>query len=144
MTIASVLREKGRDVVAVQPTTKVQEIAGIIASRRIGAVLVMDEDKRVAGIVSERDVVKAVATRPDGLHALQAQEIMTRAVAYATPETTIEEAMEMMDQGYFRHLPVLQDGDLVGIISIRDVVKARIQRHEHEAHNLLSYIHGRS
>ena len=144
MTIAAVLREKGNHVVSVTPTTKVQEIAGIIASKRIGAVLVLDTGDQVAGIVSERDVVKAVAARPDGLDALEAREIMTREVTYATPETTIEEAMEIMDQGYFRHLPVMDNSRLAGIVSIRDVVKARIKRHEHEADNLLSYIHGRT
>ena len=144
MTIASVLREKGNAVISVGPTTTVQEIAEIIASKRIGAVLVLEPDERLAGIVSERDVVKAVAAKPQGIHSLLAQDIMTRTVTTATPGTTIEEAMEIMDHGYFRHLPVVEGSKLVGIISIRDVVKARLQRHEHEADNLRSYIHGRA
>jgi CBS domain-containing protein len=144
MTIASVLREKGSQVISVDPTTTVQQIAEIIASKRIGAVLVLEADKRLVGIVSERDVVKAVAARPEGIHSMLARDIMTRAVTTATPQTTIEEAMEIMDHGYFRHLPVVEHDDLVGIISIRDVVKARIKAHEHEADNLRSYIHGRA
>ncbi len=144
MTIASVLREKGNSVISVAPTTTVQEIAEIIASKRIGAVLVLEPDQKLAGIVSERDVVKAVAAKPEGIHSLRAEDVMTRAVTTATPGTTIEEAMEIMDHGYFRHLPVVEDNKLVGIISIRDVVKARLQRHEHEADHLRSYIHGRA
>jgi CBS domain-containing protein len=144
MTIAAVLLEKGNHVISVTPHTTVQEIAEIIASKRIGAVLVLEPGNRLAGIVSERDVVKAVAARPEGIYALQAHQIMTRDVTTAAPETTIEEAMEMMDRGYFRHLPVIEASKLVGIISIRDVVKARIKRHEHEVDHMRSYIHGRA
>ena len=143
MTIASVLREKGSDVISALPSTTVQEIAEIISSRRIGAVVVLDAEARLAGIVSERDVVKALAAKGAGVGTLRAEEIMTRAVITATPRTTIEQAMEIMDHGYFRHLPVLENGAMVGIISIRDGVKARIQRHEHEADNLRTFIHGR-
>ena len=144
MTIASVLQDKGSDVISVLPTTTVQQIAEIIASKRIGAVVVLDASNQLAGIVSERDVVKAVAAKPEGIHNLLAQDIMTRTLVTATARTTIEEAMEIMDRGYFRHLPVVEDGELQGIISIRDVVKARIKLHEHEADNLRSYIHGRT
>jgi CBS domain-containing protein len=144
MTIASVLRDKGNAVISVSPTTTVQAIAEIIASKRIGAVLVLEADKRLVGIVSERDVVKAVAARPDGIHNMLARDIMTRSVTTASPRTTIEEAMEIMDHGYFRHLPVIEENALVGIISIRDVVKARIKAHEHEADSMRSYIHGRA
>ena len=144
MTIGAVLRDKGNQVISVSPTTTVQAIAEIIATKRIGAVIVLAADNRLEGIVSERDVVKAVAARPDGIHSMLAQDIMTRAVTTATSQTTIEEAMEIMDQGYFRHLPVVEDNELVGIISIRDVVKARIKAHEHEADHLRSYIHGRA
>jgi CBS domain-containing protein len=143
MTIASVLREKGSDVVSASPETTVQEIAEIIASRRIGAVVVLDAERRLAGIVSERDVVKALAANGTGVGTMRAEQIMTRAVITATPRTTIEQAMEIMDHGYFRHLPVVENGAMVGIISIRDVVKARIQHHEHEADNLRTFIHGR-
>ncbi len=143
MTIGAVLREKGNDVVSVTPSTTVQHIAEIITSRRIGAVIVLDPDGRLAGIVSERDVVKALAGQGAGIHTMLAEQIMTREVTTADPKTTIEQAMEIMDHGYFRHLPVVENGNLVGIISIRDVVKARIRLHEHEADSLRSYIHGR-
>jgi len=141
MTIASVLREKGNTVVSVLPSTPLMELVSTIASRRIGAVLV--EAGTLAGIVSERDVVKALASQGTGVHTLHAGDIMTRTVTTVTPRTTINEAMELMDRGYFRHLPVLDDGRLVGIISVRDVVRARIERHVEENDNLHAYIHSR-
>jgi CBS domain-containing protein len=144
MTIAAILREKGNDVISVLPSTSVMDIAEIISSRRIGAVLVLDAGGGLAGIVSERDVVKALAARGAGIHTLLAEEIMTRAVTTATPATTVEQAMEIMDHGYFRHLPVVDGDALLGIISVRDVVRARIQTHELEAHSLRTYIHHRT
>ena len=143
MTIASVLRQKGNTIVSVQPGTPLTELVATIAARRIGAVLVLDEDYNLAGIVSERDVVKALATNGPGIHTMKAGDIMTRDVTTVTPDTTINEAMELMDRGYFRHLPVLDRGALVGIISVRDVVRARIERQGEENESLHAYIHNR-
>lgn len=143
MTIASVLREKGNTIVSVRADTPVMEIVGTIASRRIGAVLVLDEAGGLEGIISERDVVKALAQQGPGIHTLRADAIMTRAVTTVTPTTSINHAMELMDKGYFRHLPVVDGGALVGIISVRDVVRARIERQEDEADSLRTYIHSR-
>jgi CBS domain-containing protein len=144
MTIASVLREKGNTIVSVAPDTPIMEIVTTIASRRIGAVLVLDAAGQLAGIVSERDVVKAMASKGTDVHTLAAADIMTSTVTTVTPQTTINHAMELMDKGYFRHLPVVDDGKLVGIISVRDVVRARIERTEEEAQNLRTYIHLRT
>jgi CBS domain-containing protein len=143
MTIASVLREKGNTIVSVRPEAPVMELVAMIASRRIGAVLVLDENGELVGIASERDVVKALASKGPGIASLHAADIMTRTVTTVTPQTTINEAMELMDRGYFRHLPVLDQGKLLGIISVRDVVRARIERHVEETEGLRSYIHGR-
>lgn len=143
MTIAAVLREKGNTIVSVTPATPVLELVGTIASRRIGAVLVLDEDGTLAGIVSERDVVKALANQASDIKTLSAADIMTRTVTTVTPETTINEAMELMDRGYFRHLPVLDKGALLGIISVRDVVRAKIDRHVEDESSLRAYIHNR-
>lgn len=143
MTIASVLRQKGNTIVSVLPSTPLMELVSTIASRRIGAVLVLDEAGTLAGIVSERDVVKALASQGTGVHTLHAGDIMTRTVTTVTPSTTINEAMELMDRGYFRHLPVLEDSRLIGIISVRDVVRARIERHVEENDSLHAYIHSR-
>jgi CBS domain-containing protein len=143
MTIGAVLREKGNTIVSVRPDTPLMELVATIASRRIGAVLVLDDNGELAGIVSERDVVKALSRQGPAIAALAAGDIMTRTVTTVTPLTTINEAMELMERGYFRHLPVLNEGKLVGIISVRDVVRARIERQLEETEGLRSYIHGR-
>ncbi len=140
MTVGAVLKHKGNSIVSVAASTTVLEIAEIITSRRIGAVLVLGNDPPVAGIVSERDVVKAVARQPDKVMSLRADDLMTRNVITATPETSVDAAMEIMDSNYFRHLPVLDRGKLVGIISIRDLVKYRIMLHEHDVDSLKAYI----
>ena len=143
MTVAAVLRQKGANVVTVAPSATVQEIAAIITSRRIGAVVVLVEANRLGGIVSERDVVKALAAQGEAEAALRltAADIMTRDVVTATPRTTVDQAMEMMDIGYFRHLPVVEDGMMVGIISIRDAVRAHIQAQAQEVDSLKDYVH---
>jgi CBS domain-containing protein len=140
MTVGSVLKTKNNAVISVAPTATVVEIAEIITARRIGAVLVLDDAGGVAGIVSERDVAKALAQYGAGVVAMRAEDLMTRNVTTATPQTTVDQAMAIMDAGYFRHLPVLDDGRLVGIISIRDLVKYRIMLHEHDVDSLKAYI----
>jgi CBS domain-containing protein len=140
MTVKAVLKHKGYNIVSVKPTATVLEIAELITSLRIGAVIVLAEDDTMAGIVSERDVVKAVAKQAGNVYHLTAADLMTRDVITATPETTVDEAMEIMDSHYFRHLPVLEDGKLTGILSIRDLVKYRLMLHEHDVNSLREYI----
>jgi CBS domain-containing protein len=140
MTVAAVLRHKGNEVVSVIPATSLAEIAEIIAARRIGAVVVLDAGQELVGIVSERDVVKAMAGRGNDALGMTAAEVMTRKVAVASPATTVDEALEIMDAGYFRHLPVMQDGRLVGIVSIRDLVKHRLTMQEHQIQSLTTYV----
>ena len=141
MTVAAVLKQKGSEVVTVAPAATVQEIAALISSRRIGAVVVTSDGKRLAGIVSERDVVKAIASRGEAALRLTAGDIMTTDVITATPRTTLDEAMEMMDAGYFRHLPVLDGDEMIGIISVRDAVRAHIQSQAQEVNSLMDYVH---
>jgi len=143
MNVASILQDKGNTIVSVLPGTPLMELVGTIASRRIGAVLICDEAGDLIGIVSERDVVKALAAKGPELHTLLAQDVMTPNVTTVAPDTTINDAMELMDRGYFRHLPVVDAGSLVGIISVRDVVRARIDRHVEENASLISYINNR-
>jgi CBS domain-containing protein len=140
MTVGAILKSKDHTVISVDPATSILEVARIITARRIGAVLVLNPDGSVAGIVSERDVVKAVAAYNGDVGGLRADGLMTRNVTTATPQTTVDEAMEIMDAGYFRHLPVIEDGKLAGIISIRDLVKYRIMLHEHDVDSLKAYI----
>lgn len=140
MTVATVIRQKGRSVISVSPEASVAEIATIISSRRIGAVVVLNDHGGLAGIVSERDVVKALAKEGAKVLAMTAGDLMTRNVITATMHTTVDQAMELMDAGYFRHLPVVEGGELIGIISVRDLVKYRIEMHQHDVEALKAYV----
>ncbi|MGI9128937.1 MAG: CBS domain-containing protein [Roseomonas sp.] len=141
MTIQAVLRQKGNAAISVTPETPVVEIARIMAARRIGAVLIVTASGQVAGILSERDIVKAVADRRNGVRCLAAEEIMTREVVMVGADTPVEAALEIMDQGYFRHLPVCDtDGSLLGIVSIRDLVKFRFAKQDHDVEALKAYV----
>jgi CBS domain-containing protein len=141
MTISAVLRQKGNAAISVTPETPVVEIARIMAARRIGAVLIVTSAGQVAGILSERDIVKAVSDRRNGVRCLAAEEIMTREVIMIGPDTPVEAALEIMDQGYFRHLPVCDtDGALLGIVSIRDLVKFRFAKQDHDVEALKAYV----
>jgi CBS domain-containing protein len=140
MTVGLILKSKTGPVISVEPTASVLEIAETITSHRIGAVLVLHDDGTVAGIVSERDVVKVLANNGGNVAHLTAEDLMSRNVITATPSTSVDDAMAMMDAGYFRHLPVLEDGKLIGIISIRDLVKYRIMLHEHEVESMKAYV----
>ncbi len=138
---AAVLKQKGSDVITIAPDATVQELAALISSRRIGAVVVSADGKRMAGIVSERDVVKAIAAKGEAALRLTAADIMTKEVVTATARTTMDQAMEMMDAGYFRHLPVLEGEELIGILSVRDAVRAHIQSQAQEVSSLMDYVH---
>jgi CBS domain-containing protein len=103
-------------------------------------VLVMDKHDAVAGIVSERDLVRAFAMHGVKALELEASEVMTRDVTTCDPDDSIEHVMELMTRGRFRHLPVVRHGELLGLVSIGDVVKARIEETQHEAEALKAYI----
>lgn len=139
MTVARIINEKGRDVVVVAPGATLAEIVATLAEKRIGAVLVVEAGK-IRGVLSERDIVRAVAR--DGGEALVklASEVMTSRVITCTTEDTIHAVMQKMTAGRFRHLPVVEDGRLAGIISIGDVVKHRIEEVEREADQIREYI----
>ena len=143
MTVASILPDKDNTIISVLAGTPLMELVTTIASRPIGAVLVLDEAGKLAGIGSESDVVKALAAKGPELHAVNAGDVMTSNVTTVAPETTINEAMELMDRGYFRHLPVLDKGALVGIVIVCDVVRARIDYHVEENESPVSYINNR-
>ncbi len=140
MLLSTVLKAKGNDVIAVAEDAKVMDIARIIATRRIGAVVVTDGEGKLAGIVSERDVVKGLVAGSGKVTDMMARAIMSRNVITATPQTTVEEAMAIMDRGYFRHLPVLDGEAIVGIVSVRDTVRAHIESQGQEVESLKSYI----
>jgi CBS domain-containing protein len=140
MTVAAILSSKGRDVMTVEVDTSIREAVHILAERRIGAIVVADSFRRILGIVSERDIVRALSR--SGVEVLDGSvsSIMTAKVVTCSEIDTINHVMERMTEGRFRHLPVVEEGRLAGIVSIGDVVKARIQQVEREAEEMRTYI----
>lgn len=139
MGIASILRAKGTDVASVGPDSSVTEIVAELTTRRIGAVLVIDGES-VVGVVSERDVVRGLAGHQGNVLILSARDIMTAPVITISPGDSIADAMELMTDRRIRHLPVVDSGKLVGLVSIGDLVKRRIEEAEQEALALKDYI----
>jgi CBS domain-containing protein len=142
MSLAAILRDKGSHVVSVPPDMPIRQVAAILNERRIGAVLVCDDATRLLGIVSERDIVRSLALRGAETLSLPASELMTRTLRTIGRAATIAEAMAVMTQGRCRHLPVLEDGSLVGLVSIGDVVKARLEEQGQEVDSLKAYVSG--
>jgi CBS domain-containing protein len=142
MTVAAILKHKGRHIVTVAPTATIAEVSQTLAEKRIGAVLVQDSAEQLLGIVSERDIVRSLAANGARTLEMTAGQLMTRALRTASPHTTVAEAMHEMTIGRFRHMPVLDRGAVIGVISIGDVVKARIMQQDHEVESLKTYVAG--
>jgi CBS domain-containing protein len=140
MTVKAIMCQKGSDVVTIEPTVALASAVKTLAERRIGAVVITGADKQVVGILSERDIVRAIAERgPKALDEAVGQ-VMTRKVVTCTESETVGHLMERMTAGKFRHIPVVERGRLAGIISIGDVVKYRLGEMEHESNALREYI----
>ena len=139
MTVAAILADKGRDVLTIAAANTLGEAVAILAKRRVGALVVVEDRDRIVGIVSERDIVRAIA---GGAAALEqpVSSVMTKNVMTCSDGETIDSVMSQMTKGRFRHLPVAENGRLTGIISIGDVVKARIEEVEREAEEMRAYI----
>jgi CBS domain-containing protein len=142
VSVKSILDAKGRDVVTIGPNATLAEAAKVLSERRIGAVVVVGMEGKIAGIFTERDVVHAVAK--SGRESLDQPlaSLMTAKVHRCREETTVDELMELMTRRRFRHVPVEDKGRLAGIISIGDVVKSRIREIELEAEQIKAYIAG--
>jgi CBS domain-containing protein len=142
MTVAAILKHKGSDVAAVSPSARVPEILKTLAHWRIGAVLVRDAAGQMLGIVSERDIVRALDTEGAAILDMSAAQLMTSHLHTVDPHTTVAQAMTLMTETRVRHLPVLEDGDLAGMISIGDVVRARLEEQADEVEGLKAYVAG--
>lgn len=140
MTVATILDDKGRGVVTARPDDTLLSVCQLLSKRRIGAVVVSSDGERVDGIISERDVVAAVAEGGAGCLERPVGNYMTRRVSTCTPDDTVDTLMRVMTTGKFRHVPVMEDGRLVGIVSIGDAVKWRIAEAEAEARAMKEYI----
>jgi CBS domain-containing protein len=142
MSIRAILEVKGRRVVTISSETPIREVVQTMTEERIGAVVVSDDGVTVAGMLSERDVMSGLAEHGAALLDLQARDLMTRHVTAAKIDMPLLHVLDLMTQGRFRHMPVVDNGRLSGIVSIGDAVKARLDMLEAEAHSLKEYIGG--
>jgi CBS domain-containing protein len=140
MLVSHILKEKGRDALAISPKATLFEAARVLTLNRIGALVVYDTEGTLSGIISERDIVRAVAEDGASALALTVGERMTKDVATCEENDTIAEIMETMTRCRFRHMPVIEGGRVVGLVSIGDVVKIRIAETLREAQALKDYI----
>jgi CBS domain-containing protein len=140
MTVKAILSHKSPDIVSIEPTATLAQAAKLLAERRIGAVLVLGIEGRVAGILSERDIVRALAERGASVLDERVDQVMTRKVFICSQTDTVAHIMEQMTAQKFRHVPVVDEGRLTGIISIGDVVKYRLHEIENETNALREYI----
>ena len=145
MKISAILATKGADTVTIVPDATVAELIHLLAHHKIGAVVASSDGQGIDGIVSERDVVRAMAADPDagrsgGVRPKSVSAIMSANVVTIGPDDTVDDAMAMMTERRFRHLPVAVDGKLVGIVSIGDIVKARLEALEEERAALVDYV----
>ncbi|HVV80083.1 MAG TPA: CBS domain-containing protein [Pseudolabrys sp.] len=140
MNVSSILAAKGGDVITIEPTATLAVAAALLTKKRIGALVIVGAGGRVAGILSERDIVHALAER--GRQALDEplSQAMTREVATCEPDDEITSLMERMTDGKFRHMPVVKGDKLAGIVSIGDIVKQRVDEMERESEAMRGYI----
>jgi CBS domain-containing protein len=141
MFVSEVLRDKGDLVFTASPGETVGAVAAMLYARRVGALVVTEGEREVVGIVSERDIVRMVAEHGGAALSRPVSDCMTREVFYAAPSETVDTVLERMTDRRIRHWPVCQDGRLVGIVSIGDLVKSKIAETTAEAEGLRAYIH---
>jgi len=140
MTVAWILKQKGRNVISAHPGASLEQAVSLLEKHNIGSIVIVDEQHRVLGIVSERDVVRIVATRGAAALGEPVDGHMTRNVVVCTEHNSIDWLMEQMTTRRFRHIPVAENGRLAGIVSIGDVVKHKLAMAESETAQMRQYI----
>ncbi|MDP3921173.1 MAG: CBS domain-containing protein [Candidatus Omnitrophota bacterium] len=140
MTSVGILKDKGKKVWSVRANQTIYEALQMLVTHKIGAVVVREEGGKIEGIVSERDVMRVCFHNPENFSRLPVKKVMTKCVVVAKPSDSIEELMEVMTQNRVRHLPVLEDGELQGLVSIGDVVKAGLKESVENNKQLMEYI----
>lgn len=140
MNVAQILKTKGRNVTTARAEVPLKEIADILAGKKIGAIVIIGESGRVVGILSERDLVRVIADRGSSALMQTASDVMTHNVVTCDEKCTLDELMELMTSGRFRHVPVVENGALVGLVSIGDVVKFHIADMALEVTAMRSYL----
>ena len=141
MKIEDVVRAKGTDVVTIEPSATVKQLVDLLAEHSIGAVVVSSDGRHIDGIVSERDVVRRLASAGARVLDAEVAEIMTKTVKTCVPADSIEDTAREMTYSRIRHMPVVIDGELRALVSIGDVVKYRIDQLTDERNHLLGYLH---
>lgn len=142
MTVSTILAGKGREVISIEPGASLAAVARLLAERRIGAALILGADHRIAGIISERDIVRALAERGATVLDEPVSRTMTRDVETCTPGEMVSTIMQRMTAGKFRHMPVVEQGRVIGLVSIGDIVKHRLSEMERESAAMREYITG--
>jgi CBS domain-containing protein len=140
MNVKIILAAKGDNVVSIEPTANLADAAKLLSEHRIGALVIRGAGGRLSGVLSERDIVRAVSEHGAEALTLPVGQVMTRNVMTCGEDDSIADIMEQMTSGKFRHLPVLKDGKLVGVVSIGDVVKQRVGEIERESQEMRDYI----
>jgi CBS domain-containing protein len=140
LNIGHILKSKARGVSTARPEDTIEEIVTRLAQRKIGAIVIVGDNAKVAGIISERDIIRLIAEHGGKALAMSASDGMTREVVSCSRTSTLDEIMQAMTNGRFRHLPVIEDGSLVGIISIGDVVKHHTAEVELEVTAMRGYL----
>ncbi len=140
MSISQLLAHKGSAVTTIVPEATIAAAVALMKEKQIGALIVSTDKAKISGILSERDIVRALDSHGAGLLQDKVSEIMTRLVVTCRPTSTIDEIMELMTNGRFRHVPVVDNGQLCGIVSIGDAVKAKLEELQGETEILRQYI----
>ena len=138
--VSALLKRKGHDVVTVAPHQTVASVVKTLAQNRIGAVPVVNETGQIVGIISERDIIRGISKHAEALLTLHVEQLMTRDVKTCSPEDQLVDMMQVMTLQRIRHLPVIENGALHGIVSIGDLVKQRLEEAQGEVEDLKSYI----
>jgi CBS domain-containing protein len=140
MTVRKILNLKGSDVVTIAPEKKLLDAIALLTKHRIGALIVTGKKSEVLGVLSERDIVRLLSNKDNNRFENTVESAMTSPVKSCEPDDTIQRIMHVMTQGRFRHMPVVENGKLAGVISIGDVVKLRLEEMERESEHLKEYI----
>ena len=138
--VSAVLKQKGHDVVTVTPNQAVASVVKVLTQHRIGAAPVINEQGQLVGIISERDIIRAISEHAEAVLTLHVEQLMTRDVKTCSPEDQLVDMMQVMTLQRIRHLPVIENGALHGIVSIGDLVKQRLEEVQGEVEDLKSYI----
>lgn len=138
--IRNILARKGWEVVSVPPEKNLLDVADILVSRHIGAVTVLDGEGRLLGLVSERDIVTGLSEHHDEVMTLTAADVMANPVRTCSPDCTIYDAMQMMTTFRHRHIPIMEDDKLIGLVSIGDLVKYRLEEADLFVEEMRAYV----